>query len=387
MKKFQTLVIGLGAMGSAALYQLSKKGFNVLGIDQFAPPHKLGSTHGDTRITRQAIGEGEEYVPLSLRSYEIWRELEKETGEDLLTITGGLIIGDGTANSLHGSGNFLRVTIDAAEKFDIEHEVLSADAIKRRFPQFRVEPGYIGYYETQAGFLRPEKCVEVQLSQAARHGAEINLNEKVEKIVPLADGSVKVQTDKAEYWAERAIVTSGPWITEFFPEYSSIFRIYRQVLYWFDVQDSIEEFLPENCPVYIVAGVDGKGIYGFPAIDGPNGGIKVSFEEYKTETTPATADLQITNAEIERAYEKYISTYLLGLSRECIKAVSCLYTVTPDSGFVIDFHPEHPQIIIGSPCSGHGFKHSAAIGEALADLAIDSKSRFDLDPFRLRRFR
>ncbi len=386
VNNFETIVIGLGAMGSAAVYQLSKKGNKVLGIDQFSPPHNIGSTHGDTRITRQAIGEGEEYVPLSLRSYEIWNELEKKTAKQLLTITGGLIIGNDTGNFFHGNNKFLQTTIATAKKFNISHSVLSAVELRKRFPQFRIEDSDIGYYEDYAGFLRPESCVEAQIELARQQGARINLNEEVKQLIPKSDGSVKVITNKAEYHANKAIVSAGPWISKFFPEYAELFKVYRQVLYWFDIKDDITPYLPENFPIFIYVGSGEDDIYGFPAIDGRHGGLKVAFEEHLTDTTPDKVNREVSKEEIETAYNKYVAKHLPGLSKKCIKAISCLYTVTPDSKFIIDTHPKHQQIIIASPCSGHGFKHSAAIGEALSELAIDGKSHFELVAFKIDRF-
>lgn len=383
---FETIVIGLGAMGSASVYQLSKKGNKVLGIDQFTPPHSIGSTHGDTRITRQAIGEGEDYVPLSLSSYRIWDELEKKTGVKLLTVTGGLIIGSKTAKAFHGSNRFLQTTIETAKKFNISHSVLSDDELRKRFPQFRIEDGYVGYYEDNAGFLRPELCVETQIELAKIQGAQINFNEKVLQLLPLTDGSVEVRTDKQVYNANKVIVSAGPWITQFFPEYTELFKVYRQVLYWFDIKGDVTPYLPENFPIFIFAGTGEDDIYGFPAIDGPHGGLKVAFEDYLTATTPENVNREISREEIKRAYEKYVTKHLPELSDKCVKAVSCLYTVTPDSKFVIDTHPEYPQIIIASPCSGHGFKHSAAIGEAVSELAVTGESQFDLSAFKIDRF-
>jgi sarcosine oxidase len=383
---YETIVIGLGAMGSASVYQLSKKGNKVLGIDQFAPPHKIGSTHGDTRITRQAIGEGEEYVPLSLHSYKVWDELEKKAGKKLLTTTGGLIIGSKNAKNFHGSNNFLQTTIDTAKKFNISHSVLSTDELRKKFPQFRIEDGYIGYYEDNAGFLSPELCVETQIELAKQQGAQINLNEKVKQLLTLTDGSVEVSTDKGVYNANKVIVSAGPWINQFFPEYADLFKVYRQVLYWFDIKEDITTYLPENFPIFIFVGTGEDDIYGFPAIDGPHGGLKVAFEEYLIDTTPENVNREISREEIKRVYKKYITKHLPGVSDKCIKAVSCLYTVTPDSKFVIDTHPEYSQIIIASPCSGHGFKHSAAIGEALSELAVTGESQFDLNAFKIDRF-
>ena len=373
-------------MGSASVYQLSKKGNKVLGIDQFAPPHKVGSTHGDTRITRQAIGEGEEYVPLSLRSYEIWEELEKKTGKTLMTITGGLIIGNDIGKVFHGSNKFLNTTIHIAKKFNISHSVLTSDELKKRFPQFHIEDNLIGYYEDKAGFLRPELCVETQIELARQQGAQINLNEQVQELTPLTDGSAEVRTNKQVYKAGKVIVSAGPWVAQFFPEYADLFKVYRQALYWFDIKEDIIPYLPENFPIFIFVGTGEDDIYGFPAIDGQHGGLKVAFEEYLIDTTPEKVNREVTQEEIELAYNRYITKHLPGLSNKCIKAVSCLYTVSPDSKFVIDVHPEYPQIIIASPCSGHGFKHSAAIGEALSELAIDGKTHLDLTAFKISRF-
>lgn len=384
---FDTIVLGLGAMGSATVYQLAKRGSRVLGIDRFSPPHTLGSTHGETRITRQAIGEGREFVPLSLRSYEIWDELEKASGVELLTMTGGLMIGSASGSLMHGSRDFLQTTIETAEEFGIAYQKLSAAELRARFPQFRVENSDIGYYEEKAGFLRPERCVETQLALAGRMGATIRRNETVRRFSPLAGDSVEVVTDRGVYRAGRLVVSAGAWISQFFPEYARLFKIYRQVLYWFEVEGSITPFLPGNFPIFIlVGGAGGGGIYGFPAIDGAGGGIKVAFEEYLSETTPEKVDRDVSPEEIERAYRQYIAEHLPAVKNRCLRAAVCLYTVTPDAKFILDRHPQFPQIIMASPCSGHGFKHSAAIGEALAELALDGKSRFDLDAFKIDRF-
>jgi len=383
---FETIVIGLGAMGSATVYQLAKKGVKVLGIDQFSPPHKMGSTHGETRITRQAIGEGKEFVPLSLHSYEIWDELEKESGNHLLTITGGLMLGNTGGNRLHGSNNFLQTTIDTAREFGISHQVFCADELRTRFPQFHIEDSYIGYYEEKAGFLRPEKCIETQIGLAKQYGATINLNEQVRQSIPLSDGAVEVRTDKGIYRADKLIVSAGSWMAQFFPEYAQLFKVYRQVLYWFDIEGSINPFLPENFPVFILLGNGEDGIYGFPAIDGQRGGLKVAFEGYLTDTTPESVNRAVSEEETAQAYHKYLAKHLPKLKNKCLRAVACLYTVTPDGKFIIDTHPQYPQIVIASPCSGHGFKHSAAIGEALSELVIDGKSHFALDDFKLGRF-
>ncbi len=385
-KEFDVIVIGLGAMGSAAAYQLAKSGANVLGIDQYAPPHGYGSTHGDTRITRLAIGEGADYVPLVLRSHEIWREIEQEVDYELLNSCGGLIMAIQGGQGQHGINDFLNQTVASAKQYDIQHETLTTEQIKARYPQLGLSGLEDGYFEPEAGFLRPEKCIEAQLSLAAKYGAMLSLNEEVLSY-QADDNSVTVKTNKDTYTAKKVIVAAGPWVNSLIPEFASSFKIYRQVLYWFDLKDKSQYELFKNMPVYIweFGGGADDFIYGFPMVDGPNGGAKIATEDYTSETTPDTVSREVTQAEIDQMYERYVKDRFPALSNKCVKAKSCLYTSTPDSRFVIDFHPDHKNVIIASPCSGHGFKHSAAIGEVLSQMAINGKSSIDISGFNLAR--
>src|SRR5258708_30422448 len=191
MAKYEVLVLGLGAMGSAAAFQLARRGRKVLGIDRFAPPHSLGSSHGETRITRLAIGEGEHYTPLVLRSHELWREIEKEAGADLLTITGGLIISSIARTAMLHVDQFFSNTVAAAEKYRIPHQILPAQEIRTRFPQFQVRDDEIGYYEPSAGFLRPEACVEAQLRLGRKYGAGFPPHERVVDCRDSADAVIR----------------------------------------------------------------------------------------------------------------------------------------------------------------------------------------------------
>ncbi len=387
---FDVIVVGLGAMGSAAIYQLAKRGARVLGIDQFAPPHQFGSTHGDTRVTRQAVGEGPAFVPLVLRSYELWREIEQATGKDLLTITGGLILAGADSRSVPPyRPDFFRRTIQVAEAHGIPHEQLNPAAIAQRFPQFHLAGQEAGYYEPGAGFLRPERCVEAQLRLAEHYGAQIHRNERVLGYgADTAGRSVTVHTDAGSYVAQTLVLAAGPWIGNLLEqEYAAPFRVYRQVMYWFAVRGSIEPFLPGNFPVFIWHFGDGSGeyIYGFPAIDGPDGSVKVATAQFHTTTTPDSVDRDVPDEEIRRMYDSHVAGYLPGLASRCLKSRVCLYTVTADEGFVIDRHPRHANVLVASPCSGHGFKHSAAIGEVLAQLALDGQSKIDVSAFSFAR--
>ena len=386
--RFDTIVLGLGAIGSAAIYQLAKRGHKVLGIDQFSPPHNYGSSHGETRIIRQAIGEGEEYMPLVLRSYELWREIENEVGNELLTITGGLTLESQNSEAvMHGRRNFLDQAVSCAKKFNIRHEILETQEIQKRYPQFSVT-NERGYFEYETGFLRPELCVDAQLQLAQTKGAIVQTGEKATSIVPQENSGVCVQTDHSVYAAESLIVTAGPWISEFLPaSYRGFFKVYRQVMYWFNIKEEFRlTFLPGRFPIFIWIFGKGRefGFYGFPTLNGKT--IKMASEQFAVVTVPDEVDRAVTRTEEKAMYKNYIMGRIPGLSDVCSEAVSCLYTTTPDSNFMIDFHPENNRIVVASPCSGHGFKHSAAIGEVLSDLVIDGKSKIDISSFSMKRF-
>lgn len=381
-KPLDAIVLGLGAMGSATLYQLAKRGGKVLGIDRFSPPHVLGSTHGDTRITRQAIGEGGQYTPLALRSHEIWRDIEARTGAELLTVTGGLVISsDAPRASCHVPG-FFDKTIAVAKQYGIRHDLLDAAQIRARFPQFAIRDNEKGYFEHEAGFLRPEACVNAQLDLAGRHGAAIQRDEQVLRFTP-AGGGVRVESDRGTYHANRLVVTAGPWLAGLLDHpCARHFSVTRQVLFWFDVPAPIERFQPGNFPVFIWELQDSRqAIYGFPAIDGQGGGMKIASEQYETRTSPETVTREVSELESRVMFDTLVARNFPEVSSTCVKSASCLYTMTPDSHFVIDRHPEMRSVIIASPCSGHGFKHSAAIGEALAELALEGASALDLSSF------
>jgi len=384
-KTFDAIVIGLGAMGSAALYQLAKKGNKVLGLDQFSPPHIYGSTHGETRVTRLAIGEGSHYTPLVQRTHELWREIERETGKSLLTTNGGLILSSRARTSINHVAHFFKNTIEAAIEHGIAHELLDAESIRKRFPQFKIKDNELGYFEKDAGFVRPEECVSAQLGLAQKYGAEIRMNEKVMDYN--AGRDVLVKTEQHTYTAEKLVITAGPWVPELIDaEYSRHFKVLRQALFWFDIEKSFDHFTPDKFPIFIWELQDNRqGIYGFPAIHGPQRGLKIASEQYEITTTPHTVDRKVSQKEIRDMYEELVEPHISEVAPKCIKAASCLYTVTPDAGFVIDFHPKHQNVIIASPCSGHGFKHSAAIGELLSELVMEGKSRFDISKFRLNR--
>ncbi|MFL6690137.1 MAG: N-methyl-L-tryptophan oxidase [Alphaproteobacteria bacterium] len=383
MDRYDVAIVGLGAMGSAAALQLARRGARVIGFDRFVPPHALGSSHGETRVTRLAIGEGDHLTPLVMRSHALWREIERESGAKLLSETGALIISsERNAAQTHVAGFFAK-TLAAAEKFAIAHEVVDAAQIRTRWPQFDVADDEVGYFEPTAGFVRPEDCVRAQLDLARKHGAQTCLNETVRAFEATPNG-VHIDTDKGTYSASRLILAAGAWLPGLRgPRYASLFKIYRQAQIWFEVDDPAA-FAPARFPVFIwELQNSARGIYGFPALNGARA-IKVASEEFTATTSADAASREVSKAEIAAVADLVVPN-IRGVTRCCVRATTCLYTVTPDFGFVIDVHPEYERVLIASPCSGHGFKHSPAIGEALAQLALGEPCGFDLTPFRLSR--
>lgn len=383
------LVIGLGAVGSAALYQAAKLKVHAIGIDRFAPPHEHGSSHGDTRITRRAIGEGREFVPLVLRSDEIWDELEETTGRTLVTRNGGLILASrNMPGDHHGSTSFVQDTIDAAREFAIAHEVLHATEILKRYPQFRLRGDEVAYFEPDAGFLRPEACVEIQLELARSAGARIFVDEIVTAIEPRAQ-AVEIQTNRARYSAGQVIVTAGAWIPQLIGEDSAgLFRIFCQILCWFAIGGNRDRYAPEHFPIFIwITGNRPRDMmYGFPAVDGPDGGVKISTEQYEATVHPDSVPRDVASSEIAAMHAEYIAGRFPDVAAQVLRTETCLYTVTPDAKFIIDTVRGDDRVWFASACSGHGFKHSAAVGEALTRRALGQKALVDLSMFGLRRF-
>jgi sarcosine oxidase len=380
VENYDLIVIGLGAVGSAALCQSALRGARVLGIDRFQPPHEFGSSHGETRITRQAVGEGAEFVPLVLRANELWRALEAATGERLLVQNGGLILLDGVEAQGAGAAFYQR-TVDCARRFGIAHQILEADEIQRRFPQFVVQRGAQGYFEPGAGFLLPERCIAVQLSVARENGAELRTGEIVTEVI--ADRSqVIVQTNRTRYAAGGVVLSPGPWMAEWARRICGLneecFAVYRQSLYWFALQEPGPRFMPEEMPIFLWSSPQvEKGFYGFPSLDGLS--IKMATEQF--DTVSDANDGPRSAAPEQAFYDDYVRASLRGVSSRCLRSATCFYTVIPDHGFVIDHGVDSERVWFASACSGHGFKHSAAVGEAVALQALGEVANVDLRPF------
>ena len=374
------VVVGLGAVGSATCHHLARNGARVVGIDRFVPPHDHGSSHGLSRVTRLAVGEGEAYVPLALRSHELWRELEAHGGEPIYRATGGLIVSSDAADATpyHGSDGFFARTVQVARRFGIGHELLTAAAIRERFPAFLVGDADRGYFEPTAGVLFPERAVAAQLAAATRHGATLRLQERVLRFEARGDG-VEVVTDRGRVAAARVVVAAGPWTPGLDPALAGgALRIQRQALFWFRSREPAL-YAPERCPIFIWmhgAGHD-EALYGFPMVDGI-AGVKIAAEQYELETDPDAVDRDVTPEEAAAMFQRHIAGRLEGIAPEVVRTATCLYTTAPRAAFQIRPHSDSAAITVVSACSGHGFKHSAALGEALAAVVTGAAPRVSL---------
>ncbi len=379
-------VVGLGAMGSAVLCQLAKRGAEVVGLDRHVPPHALGSSGGETRITRQAVGEGQAYVPFILDSHRIWRELEAETGETLFTRCGALVIGPGDGvSSHHGMPDFTARSIDAARRFDIAHEILDGTEVARRFPMFLgLGGGERAYYEPGGGYLRPEACVSAQLKVAAAAGAEIRTGVTV--LAVEQDGeTVRIDTDAGTLRARQVVMAAGAWIAPLLgPPFDRLLTVSRQSLHWFELDDASAYAASAPVFIWMHGAADQDYFYGFPPLPGDLR-LKAAQEYYDTACTADTMDRTVEPGVAEHLYHAHLEGRLAGVSPRVAASMSCLYTVTPDRGFVIDRHPANDRVLVISACSGHGFKHSAGIGAAVAALLTEGRSLVDLAPFSLSR--
>jgi sarcosine oxidase len=366
---YDVIVAGLGAMGSAAAHQLARRGRRVLGLDRFAPPHAFGSSHGQTRIIREAYFEHPLYVPLVQRAYAAWEALERESGAKLMLRTGGLMIGRPDSVVVTGARR-------SADEHRLRYEVLDAHEIRRRFPVLRPDDDMIAVWEPRAGILFPERCIEAQLTMARRHGAELHDDEPVKRWESSGAG-VRVITARGAYEAETLVLAAGSWTPSLVPELP--LTVERQTLFWFTPRDAAP-FAPERCPIHLWEHEPGRYIYGFPDL---GDGVKVARHHEGVETDPEVVDRVVRDHEVA-AIRAMVARYLPDADGALRSSAVCLYTNMPDEHFLVDRHPAHPQAIVVSACSGHGFKFASALGEVIADLAIDGRTNFDLAPFRWR---
>lgn len=369
---FDVIVVGLGVTGSAIVREAARRGMHVAGLDLYTPPHAFGSSHGESRIIREAYFEHPAYVPLVRRAYEGWRELEAATGTRLLLGTGGLMIGRPDSDLVAGARS-------SADQHGLHYEMLTAAEVEDRFPALRPERDMAAVWEPRAGILLPEACIAAMLAQARSHGADLRFEEPIEAWRP-AGGGVRVQTGQAEYRARQLVIAAGAWVGSLLPDLQTRLRVERQVLYWFDCTGNARAFAPDHCPIHLWQYDGRRFFYGFPDL---GHGVKVAFHHDGATTTAGAVQRDVAPgevADIRSAMRRFVPDADGPLRR----AVVCLYTNTLDQHFLIDRHPAHRQVLVASACSGHGFKFGPAIGEVVADLIEDRPQQFDITLFRWR---
>jgi len=371
-RTFDVAIVGLGAMGSAAALELSRRGAQVIGFDRFAPPHTMGSSHGDTRIIREAYFESPVYVPMVQRAFDLWRALERASGAALLRQTGGLMIGE-------PGGVLVEGALRSAREHGLQHQILTADEVRARYPVLNPEAKMVAVWEPRAGVLSPEACVQAQLEQARAHGATLCFDEAVSRWQAEATG-VRVVTARGSYRAKQLVISAGAWVGSLLPDMDLPFRVERQVQHWFAARSQADAFTPQRLPIHLWQFDGERFFYGFPDL---GAGLKMAFH-HRGEIGAVDALRREVNAaeveEVRRAIRRFVPS---GDGAWRASSV-CLYTNTPDEHFWIDRHPSQAHVIVASPCSGHGFKFAPVVGEIVGDLLEDKPARFDLAAFRWR---
>ena len=373
--QYDVVVLGLGANGSSAVYHLSKTELKICGIDRFTPPHTFGSSHGQSRIIRQAYHESPMYVPLVKEAYALWNELEKTSDKQLFIKTGGLMLGAADAGVVRGAQV-------SAETHGIAYEYLENKNIQQRFPALKINEETVAVLEKEAGILFPEACIRANLSIAEKNGVDLLFNEKVISIKS-HHNKIEIVTDKSSYHTYKLIISLGAWLGQLLPELNLPLVIERQVLYWYkNINPSLQSsLLPDALPIFIWEYQKGKTFYGFGDL---GDGVKIANHHAGTPIQPDLLS-QDVSAEERAAIDEIVSRYV-NMEPQFHYSTVCMYTNTPDEHFILDVHPHNNNIIIGSPCSGHGFKFSSLSGKILADMALEKDIPFDTKPFRIRRF-
>jgi sarcosine oxidase len=372
--RFDTIVIGVGGMGSASVYQLAKRGQRVLGIERFDIPHSMGSSHGVNRIIRLAYYEHPTYVPLLRRAYELWRELERNVGEQLLFITGSIDSGPADSQIFLGSRA-------SCEEHGLPHELLTGAEVNARYPGYQLPAAHRAVLQPDGGYLLSERCIVAHVTAAQALGAEVHARERVLGWEPHSDG-IRVRTDHGSYEADRLIVSAGAWVGEMLPDLKPITSPERQVLAW--LQPSHPElFAAEQFPVFNLQ-VDEGHYYGFPISVVP--GFKFGRYHHLDEAVdPETIDRE-PNIQDETILRQFAERYFPAGAGPTMALRACMFTNAPDEHFILDLHPEDSRVVVASPCSGHGFKFCSVVGEIAADLAETGETRHDINLFQLSRF-
>ena len=371
MDRYDVVVVGVGGMGSAALYHLARRGKRVLGLERFDLLHEQGSSHGLTRIIRLAYFEHPDYVPLLRRAYELWRALEAEAGEQLLHVTG----------IVEGGDRILDGVLRSCEEHDIAHEVLNGAQIAERFPAYRLPPGMDVVHQPDGGFVVPERCIVAHVEGALSHGATLRARERV-LVWEQNENGVRVTTDRGVVEAASLVLTAGAWSQDVARLPAGLVRGVRQSLAWLQPTRP-ELFEPGRMPVFNLA-LDGEHFYGFPAHGIP--GFKLGrYDHFGSGGDPDTIAREPT-LEDEAPLRAFAERYFPDGAGPTVALKTCLFEPSPDEHFLIDRHPDAPSAVVAAGFSGHGYKFCSVVGEILADLAIDGSTAHDIGLFRLDRF-
>ncbi|WP_305783187.1 N-methyl-L-tryptophan oxidase [Symbioplanes lichenis] len=371
MTTYDVIVAGLGGMGSATASHLASRGLRVLGLEKFGPAHDRGASHGGSRITRQSYFEGADYVPLLLRAYELWERLAHDSGRDVIRLTGGVMAGRPESRTVSGS-------LASARQWGLEHEMLDAAELRRRFPEMDPEPDEVALFEAKAGYVRPEETVLAHLDLAGRAGADLRFHEPMTRWEQTSGGGVRVDTPAGSYTAGRLVITPGPWAPQLLADLGVAFTIERQVQYWF--RPAGGDFA--SLPIYIWENTAGSQVYGFPDA---GDGAKIAFFRRGQVTTPETIDREVHDDEVA-AMAARARQHFPQLPGTFLRAKTCLYSNTPDEHFVVAPHPAHDAVTVACGFSGHGFKFVPVIGEIVADLAVTGSTRHPIALFDPARF-
>ncbi|MEI8147167.1 MAG: N-methyl-L-tryptophan oxidase [Alphaproteobacteria bacterium] len=375
MASYDVIVAGVGGMGSATAWQLARRGKRVLGLERFDIPHAMGSSHGINRIIRLAYFEHPSYVPLLRRAYQMWRETEQLWGEQLLYVTGGVDAGPESSRVFQGS-------LAACKAHDIPHEVVDGAELMRRYPGFRVSPSSVANIQADAGFVLSERAIVAQATMAMAAGADIRAREAILSWKATADGGVEVTTTRGTYTAGSLVLSTGSWIGDHVAALTTKAIPERQVLGWFQPKRP-ELFKLGAFPVSIVE-TETRHTYQFPVFGVP--GFKIGVYNHNKEHGHADALSREPTAADEAALRAALAESFPDADGPVMSLKACLFTNTPDQHFVVDRLPASPQVVVASPCSGHGFKFVSVMGEVLADLATKGETRHDISLFNLARF-